>query len=150
MPLTGGQSALGHRVSAQSRLVRPVYGLRTEAKDDGENFLLLLGSNLILVQHISKVPGHDFKSPAVMPKPWCASLAGRLITLHGPPVALHNRFLFFCLNCTRVSSLIAIKNSLMRLSAKRLSANSSTTPIFFHSRRGAHAAASMVRSRKLL
>src|SRR6516164_5570331 len=58
---TGGQSGLGHRVSAQSRLVRPVYDLRAEAKDDGENFLLLFGSNLILVQHIFKVPGHDFK-----------------------------------------------------------------------------------------
>src|SRR6516225_10000858 len=55
------QSALGHRVSAQSRLVRPVYDLRAEAKDDGENFLLLFGANLILVQHIFKVPGHDFK-----------------------------------------------------------------------------------------
>src|SRR6516165_6982257 len=61
MPLTGGQSALGRRVSAQSRLVRPVYDLRAEAKDDGENFLLLFGFNLILVQHIFKVPGHDFK-----------------------------------------------------------------------------------------
>src|SRR5262245_36555830 len=61
LPLTGGQSALGHRVSAQSRLVRPVYDLRAEPKDDGENFLLLFGSNLILVQHIFKVPGHDFK-----------------------------------------------------------------------------------------
>src|SRR5262245_61638937 len=56
-----GQSALGHRVSAQSRLVRPVYDLRAEAKDDGENFLLFFGSNLNLVQHIFKVPGHDFK-----------------------------------------------------------------------------------------
>ena len=61
MPLTGGQSALGHRVSAQSRFVRPVYDLRAEAKDDGENFLLLFGSNLKLVQRIFKVPGHDFK-----------------------------------------------------------------------------------------
>src|SRR5262250_729980 len=48
-------------VSAQSRLVRPVYDLRAEAKDDGENVLLLFGSNLKVVQRIFKVPGHDFK-----------------------------------------------------------------------------------------
>jgi len=61
MSSTCGQSALGHRVSAQSRLVRPVYDLRAEAKDDGENLFLLFWSNFELVQRVLKIPSHDFK-----------------------------------------------------------------------------------------
>src|SRR5262249_39827290 len=42
-------------------------------------------------------------SASVIPSPACTVFAGRLITLHGPPVTLHTRFLFFCLNISRVS-----------------------------------------------
>src|SRR6516164_5053562 len=53
--------ALGRCLSAQSRLVRPVYDLGAETKDNGEYFFLLFGSNLKLVQRIFKIPSHDFK-----------------------------------------------------------------------------------------
>src|SRR6516165_9628912 len=61
MSSTCGQSALGRHVSAQSRLVRPVYDLRAEAEDDGENLFLLFWSNFELVQRVLKMPSHDFK-----------------------------------------------------------------------------------------
>src|SRR6516162_2428690 len=56
-----------------------------------------LGPTLSLFNTSLRCPATTSKSPAVMPRPWCASLAGRLITLHGPPVTLNNRFLFFLL-----------------------------------------------------
>src|SRR5215471_20123407 len=36
-------------------------------------------------------------SASVIPSPACVVFAERLITLHGPPVTLHTRFLVFCL-----------------------------------------------------
>src|SRR5215472_10077044 len=64
---------------------------------------------------------------SVTPSPACTVFAERLITLHGPPVTLHTRFLVFCLNNSRVSVPIPTKYLPTFGSTNSRSSKSSTT-----------------------
>src|SRR5215813_4034637 len=66
-------------------------------------------------------------SALVIPSPACVVFAERLITLHGPPVTLHTRFLVFCLNNSRVSVPIPTKYLPTFGSTNSRSSKSSTT-----------------------
>jgi hypothetical protein len=67
---------LSRRIPAQSRLVRSVYDLRAETQDDGKNFFLLFGSDLKLVQRVSKVPSYNFKISASDAEPMVSFASG--------------------------------------------------------------------------
>src|SRR5215472_93386 len=82
---------------------------------------------LYLSRASARWPTTMSNSALVIPSPACVVFAERLITLHGPPVTLHTRFLVFCLNVSRVSVPIPTKYLPTVGSTNSRSSKSSTT-----------------------
>src|SRR5215469_3412831 len=82
---------------------------------------------LYLSRDSERWPTTMSNSALVIPSPACVVFAERLITLHGPPVTLHTRFLVFCLNVSRVSVPIPTKYLPTVGSTNSRSSKSSTT-----------------------
>src|SRR5215471_4629328 len=104
-----------------------LHDVLAEGGDDCHQLLMLSCRHLVLVKGLREVANNNFEFGAGDPEPTVHRLRRTADHLAWASVTLHTRFLFFCLNISRVSVPIPTKNLPIFGSVNSRSAKSSTT-----------------------